>query len=613
VCLGWIANEGFWSDTSHTFKTLCVLLGLAHKLLASVSLSGEYSVFCFGTRVADSVLQHLVPSTVAPLSHGLLCVPLLFPLQDSLQVLRCKVQLLMQHATADGVAGLPPPDFTARMLLQRAGMEAAVEQLVLDEGLQQQLQGVLCTPQTSDVEVLQSLLSFLQSQLLRQTVQWQLDLKLLHLAGLVAGAVEETNRQQQQQQQQQQHKPLPSQSEYSSTSDLLDEATRAAAAAGPVAADQQQGISALQEPTALLVPELLWHSNGAEAAVLQLAAADPALQQQLLGLIHTPGTSPNEILAGMRLLLRNRMSSAVAQGSTLDLDVLQLASLVAAACDAAPPEQQQQQEQEASSPSASASGLAAAAASAADQQQNCYSAEALTPAMLRHRQGAEAAVLQLAAADAGLQQQLLGLLHTPATSPCELLNGMQLLLRNHFKAAVRQQGATTVHQDVVKLAELVDAACRRDAAGEQQQQQQQQGRHGEQQQQQQQGRDGEQHDWEDAGQLVGGATNGAAAVSSTPGSASATNSSMHAVPAQQMCQAASSSSGAHRAQQQREGGMQQVQVADMAAVNAAFVELRTLQLETQQQQQQQQQCGEYIVGDDEDSSMLYIPTDDEDA
>jgi hypothetical protein len=321
------------------------------------------------------------------------------------------------------------------MLLQRAGMEAAVEQLVHDEGLQQQLQGVLCTPQTSDAELLQSLLSFLQSQLLRQTVDWPLDLKLLHLAGLVAGAVEETSRQQQQQQQQQQqHKQLPSQSEYSSASDLLDEATRAAAAAGSAAADQQQGISALQEPTALLVPEFLWHSNGAEAAVLQLAAADSALQQQLLGLIHTPGTSPGEMLAGMRLLLRNRMSAAVAQGSTVDLDVLELASLVAAACDAAPPEQQQQQ-QVAISPRASR--LAAAAASAADQQQNCYSAEAFTPAMLRHRQGAEAAVLQLAAADPGLQQQLLGLINTPSTSPCELLIGMHLLLRNHFKAALR--------------------------------------------------------------------------------------------------------------------------------------------------------------------------------
>jgi hypothetical protein len=104
---------------------------------------------------------------------------LLFPLQDSLRVL-LEVQLLMQLLDNNAAAIPAPADFTARMLLQHAGMEAAVEQLVHDEGLQQQLQGVLCTPQSSDLELLQSLFSFLQSQLLRSTVDCGLDLSLLH-------------------------------------------------------------------------------------------------------------------------------------------------------------------------------------------------------------------------------------------------------------------------------------------------------------------------------------------------------------------------------------------------------------------------------------------------
>jgi hypothetical protein len=150
---------------------------------------------------------------------------------------------------------------------------------------------------------------------------------------LVAGAVEETNRQERQRQQQQ-HIKIPShpQSSSSSSSSKLPD-------------DQQQRSAASQSPTILLVPEMLLLCN-AEAAVLQLAAADPALQQQLLGLIHKPGPSPSELLAGMCLLLRNRMRAAVVQGSTVDLDVLELASLVAAACDATPPEQQQQQQQQ---------------------------------------------------------------------------------------------------------------------------------------------------------------------------------------------------------------------------------------------------------------------------
>jgi hypothetical protein len=424
----------------------------------------------------DSLHPDPVPSATGTLSDSLLCAyPLLFSLQVSLQVVL--VVQLMQHLTNHAAARLSPADFTARMLLQRAGMEAAAEQLVHDEGLQQQLQGVLCTPQTSDAELLQSVHSFLQAQLLRQAVNCSSDLSLLHLAGLVAGAVEESSRQQQHQQQPQseQQNGQPQSSSNCIGSVLLDTAAPAAADA-VAAAGQRRGMAASQSPAVQLTTDALLHKHGAEAAVLQLAAADPALQQQLLGLIHTPGTSLGDMLAGMRLLLGNSMRLAMNQGSTVDLDVLELASLVEAACDAVAPEQQQQQQQQqqgalhvASSPSTS--DLAAPAAAAVQQQQG-YSVESLTPAMMRHRPCAEAAVLQLAAADPALQQQLLGLVHTPATTPSELLNSMRLLLRDHLSTALQQRW--TPSAGVLRLAELVEGALAYHAGQQQPRQQQQQ-------------------------------------------------------------------------------------------------------------------------------------------
>ncbi|KAF6253465.1 hypothetical protein COO60DRAFT_1463192 [Scenedesmus sp. NREL 46B-D3] len=75
---------------------------------------------------------------------------------------------LMHDLANNEPSGLAAADLTASMLLQRAGMAAAVAQLVHDEALQQQLDGMLCTPCSSDAELLQALHSALHSQLLQQ-------------------------------------------------------------------------------------------------------------------------------------------------------------------------------------------------------------------------------------------------------------------------------------------------------------------------------------------------------------------------------------------------------------------------------------------------------------
>uniref|UniRef100_A0A383WCZ8 Uncharacterized protein n=1 Tax=Tetradesmus obliquus TaxID=3088 RepID=A0A383WCZ8_TETOB len=182
---------------------------------AAVSAAVEAAVRAFSvaslgvllrSRAAAAADDVLVPALVLTLTaradapHPLVINICAASQQQILAALQLEAAMAAPAAPAAVAA-----DLTARMLLLPAGMEAAVGLLLQDDhALQQQLDGVRCTPCSSNVELLQRLHTVLLPQLLQRVGNWdsQCNLSLLHLAGLVAGAVNEAGRQQQQQQKQ---------------------------------------------------------------------------------------------------------------------------------------------------------------------------------------------------------------------------------------------------------------------------------------------------------------------------------------------------------------------------------------------------------------------------
>jgi hypothetical protein len=352
------------------------------------------------------------------------------------------------------------------MLLQRSGMQAAVAQLVTDTVLQQQINGVICTPCSSSAGILQELHSMLQPQLLRSLNsgydQLEADLGLQHLAGLVAGAMRELH---QQQQQQQQVMLLPVSSICSSRAG--DAAVVVRLTGGGVCAEQIAD-TALQGGAATVA--------GASSSCNQHAAATVHCKQA--GASSSSSTGNSQSSSGSNRSTFNaaphvkqqhqRQASTAAADAAVAAAVAALELAVVPATTRLqrqhqqyhrphhPQRQQQEQQQE-------------------QQQPVVFGDDMLTlllnPWLLWHKQGLQQAVQQLPTADPMLQRQLHHLASANAAQH-RVLAALRMLLLGRLKQAAA--AGVTVEPGEMQLAQLVAAACSEEPAPQEQQQQQKQ-------------------------------------------------------------------------------------------------------------------------------------------